>query len=120
MISTIDRSREPNWLSVGEVFGVIGLIALQAVVAAAFFAVIMLLSFKSDSCYESGSCDYATATLSVYLVPVTVGLTVLLSVLFTVVLTRRGRSAYLSPVVGIFVVIAAGIVAVILNLNAFD
>ncbi|MES2092974.1 MAG: hypothetical protein V4531_04060 [Actinomycetota bacterium] len=100
-------------------FGVIGLIALQVGVAAAFFVLIIFLSFKSDSCYESKICDYAMANVAVYLIPITVGLTVLLSVVFTVVLTRRGRPAWLSPAVGILVVIVAGIVAVILNLNAF-
>lgn len=119
MTSTIDRSQRPDRLSVGEVFGVIGLIAVQIVVAAAFYGVVILLSFNSDSCYGSGSCDYGMAGVSIYLIPITAGLAVLLSVVFTVALTRRGRSALLSPMVGILAVIVAGIVAIILNLNAF-
>jgi hypothetical protein len=101
------------------VFGVIGLIAVQLVVAAAFYGVVILLSFNSDSCAGSGSCDYGMAGVSVYLIPIATGLAVLLSVIFTMGLTRRGRSALLGPTVGIFAVIVAGIIAIILNLNAF-
>ena len=115
----MNRSQRPNRLNTGEVFGVIGLIAVQIVAAAVFYGVIILLSFNSDSCYGSGTCDYGMAGVSLHLIPITVGLVVLLSVVFTIVLTRRERSPLLSPIGGILVVIVTGIVAIILNLNAF-
>ena len=118
MTSTTDRPQPPDRISIGEVFGVIGLIALQIVIAAIFYAVVLLLSFNSDSCYGSGTCDYGMAGVSLYLIPITAVLAVLLSIGFTIVLTRRGRSAILSPAVGILAVIIAGIIAIILNLNA--
>lgn len=119
LTSEIDRSQRPNRLSAGEVFGVFGLIAVQIVAAAVFYGVVILLSFNSDSCYGSGTCDYGMAGVSFYLIPITVGLVVLLSIVFAIVLTRRRRSPLLSPIGGIVVVIVAGIVAIVLNLNAF-
>lgn len=118
MTPTIDHSQPPDRISVGEVLGVIGLIALQIVVAAVFYVVLVLLSFNSDSCYGSGTCDYGMAGVSLYLIPITAVLAVILSIGFTIVLTRRGRSAILGPAMGIVAVILAGIVAIILNLNA--
>ena len=59
------------------------------------------------------------AGVSLLLLPVATGITVLLSVIFTIGLARRGRSALLSPTLGIFVVIFAGIIAIFLNLKAF-
>jgi hypothetical protein len=100
------------------VFGVVGLIALQIVIAAIFYFTVLLLSFNSDSCYGSGTCDYGMAGVSLYLVPVVAVLTVLTSVVFTIVLRRRDGSTFLSSVVGIIAVIVAGVAAIVLNLNA--
>lgn len=99
-------------------FGVIGLIALQVVIAVVFYFTVFLLSFNSDSCYGSGTCDYGMAGVSLYLVPIVAVLAVLASVVFTIVLTRRGGPILLSSVVGIIAVTVAGVAAVVLNLNA--
>jgi hypothetical protein len=117
--SITKRSQQPDRLGVGEVFGVIGLIALQILVAAAFYVVVILLSFNSDSCSGSGTCNYGLAGVSLYLIPIVAVIAVLLSVVFTIVFTRRGRSAFISPALGIVIVVVAGVVAAILNLNAF-
>lgn len=118
MTSRIDRSHVAGGISVGEVFGVIGLIALQVVIAVVFYFTVFLLSFNSDSCYGSGTCDYGMAGVSLYLVPIVAVLAVLASVVFTIVLTRRGGPILLSSVVGIIAVTVAGVAAVVLNLNA--
>jgi hypothetical protein len=119
LTSSSDFSAETSRLSIGEVFGVIGLIAAQLVIATGMYVVVILLSFNADSCAGSGTCDYGMAGVSLYLIPIATGITVLLSVIFTIVLTRQGRSALLIPTVGIFVVIITGIIAIILNLKAF-
>ena len=118
-MSSRDLPVESARLGMGEVFGVIGLIAAQLVIAAALYGVVILLSFNADSCAGSGTCDYVMAGVSLLLLPIATGMTVLLSVILTIGLARRGRSALLSPALGIFVVIFAGIIAIILNLKAF-
>jgi hypothetical protein len=117
--SSGDLSVESARLSIGEVFGVIGLITAQLVIAAGMYVVLIFMSFNGDSCAGSGTCDYGMAGVSLHLVPIATGIAVLLSVIFTIVLTRQGRSPLLSPTVGIFLVIISGIVAIILNLKAF-
>lgn len=119
MTSITKRPQQPSRLNVGEVFGVIGLIALQIVVAAAFYVVLFFLSFNSDSCFGSGTCDYGMAGASLYSLPVAAPIAVVLSVMLTIVFVRRNRSPFIWPASGIVIVVMAGIVAIILNLNAF-
>jgi len=119
LTSSRDLPVESARLGIGEVFGVIGLIAAQLVIAAGLYGVVILLSFNADSCAGSGTCDYSMAGVSLLLLPIATGITVLLSVILTIGLARRGRSALLSPTLGIFVVIFAGIIAILLNLKAF-
>lgn len=118
MTSRNERSRDAGGASVGEVFGVIGLVVLQIAIAGAFYVTVLLLSFNSDSCYGSGTCDYEKAGVSLYLVPIVAVLAVLASIVFTIVLTRKGGSVLLSPIVGIVAVAVAGVSALVLNLNA--
>lgn len=80
---------------------------------------LIFLSFNSDSCYGSGTCNYGMAGVSLYLIPIAAIIAVILSPIFTIVFVRRGRSALISPAVGVVVVVIAGLVAIILNLNAF-
>jgi hypothetical protein len=117
--ATTGRSPQRNVVGVGEVFAIIGLIALQVLVAGAFYIVVIFLSFNGDSCYGSGTCNFGLAEASLSLIPVAVIIAVVLSAVLTIVFVRRGRSAFIGPASGIVIVVLAGIVAIILNLNAF-
>ena len=79
LISNVEPSKSLNQLSLGEIFGVIGVIVLQLATAAFFYLVMLVLSFNSDSCYGSGSCDDVMAGVSFYLIPIAAGIAFVLS-----------------------------------------
>ena len=85
-----------------------------------FYAVILLLTFNSDTCHGSGACDYGMAGVSFFLTPVFAGIALILCILSFIVPSLRRRSAFLAPVLGILAVVLAGVVSIILNLKAFS
>lgn len=119
MTSSVRRSQQVDRLSIGAILGVIGLIALQILIGLVSYGIVILLSFNSDSCSGSGKCNYAMGAASVYLVPIATTIVAILSIVFTIVLTRNRRSAIASPIIGVALMVVAGIVAIVLNLNAF-
>lgn len=106
--------------SVGEILGGIGLVIGQMVTAALCYGVLILTSFSADGCSENDKCDYGMAGVSLTLMPITLALVVPLSIIFAVLLTRRGHPVLLSPVVGNIVVFLAAVIAVTLNVKAFN
>lgn len=120
MNSKITRPPRENTLSAVEVFGAIGLIALQLAIAFVFTAILFLLSFNMDSCAGSGTCNYQVAAASLYMTLITAVVTVLLSIVLTIVFTRRGQPAYFYPVIGNIAVALVGVVAIILNLTSLS
>lgn len=118
MTSRIESSSRANDTTTGEVVGAIGLILLQLVVAFVFLVIVGILSFNSDSCFGSGACNQELATASIFLTPIAAGVIFLLSIVFTIVFTRRGRSVFLCPAIGNIAIVIVGVVAIVLNLTA--
>ncbi|MBK4347697.1 hypothetical protein [Lacisediminihabitans changchengi] len=114
-----DRAEVRGSVTGGESLHMLGLVLLHFVAAAIATGVVFILSFNSDACSESGTCNFELGAVSLYLPFIAAVVVATVGVIGGVRSARRSRSASLPLTIGLLIVMLAGGIAIGLNLAAF-